>query len=149
MTLDKFNYIVSHAYQMGQIVKTETTQPPFCLEEVTNEMVDFEGYRVCYQDKHFLWMEEIRTGLPIKEQDCTAFDVQSMNDNELTQLVKDAQKVLRQREIEQANIAINEFNKAWQKLKAFGEVRLRVSATGEKHFHTTVNKMTIDILPLT
>lgn len=142
MTLERFNYIVDHAYQMGRIASSQ-----FHANEVHNEIVEFEGFNVCYQNKGFLWMET-KEGKAIKKEDCTIFDVEEMSDFELEQLMKDAQKVMKKRQIEEATKAMDEFTRAWEKLKQFKEIRIRVSATGEKHIHTTVERLGLEFLPL-
>lgn len=148
MTVEKFNHLVHNGYTFGVVVERKNVVPPFsCGNEVTNEIVEFEGYKICYQDKSFLWMTD-KEGNAIKREDCTMFDVNEMDDEQLALLMADVKKTLKKRQLEQASKAVFEFNKAWNKLKEFGEVRVRVSATGETHFHTTVERLSLEIMPL-
>lgn len=149
MTIEKFRHLVNHGYQQGKILTATHETPPFCVNEVLNEIVEFEGFQICYQDQKFLWMKDA-DGKAIKEEDCTFFNmVEELDNYQLALLIKDAQSVMKKRELEAATQAIEQFNKAWNNLKKFGEVRMRVSATGEKHFHTTADKLKIEFLPLT
>lgn len=147
MTIDKFDEIVAKASTQGKLMREWQEEAPFSADLTTNEIYDFQGVRVCYQNNRFFWMEENETGKIIKREDCTTFDIASMSIDEIYQLTNDLQKEVKKRQVEQATKAIDKFNQAWQELKQFGEVRIRVSATGEKHFHTTVNKLGLEFLP--
>ena len=148
MTTERFRDLICSAAIKGKLVKREKVFLPFGCDDAENELYEIEGYHVMLQDHKFLWMEEIATGKTIKEEDTTKYDIAGMTNTELDRLIKDAQKVMRQREIEDANKAIDNFMKAWQALKPFAEIRIKVSATGEKHFHTTIERLDLEVIPL-
>lgn len=148
MTIEKFRHLVNNGYRDGKIITATHETPPFALNEVLNEIVEFEGFQICYQDQHFLWMKDAN-GKAVKEEDCTFFNVEEFDNYQLALLIKDAQRVMKEREVEAAKQAIEQFENAWKRLKEFGEVRMRVDATGEKHFHTTVDRLKLEFLPFT
>lgn len=147
MTRTKYNQLVSQAMTQGELVEHTTTESPFsCGEDVEVSVYEIEGFRVVFKDNTFAYMMQF--GVVIHNEDLTEFDVDEMQDSELEQLIKDAQRTLKNRQLAEAKKAIAKFEQAWNELKQFGEVRLRVNATGETHFHTTVDKLRIDVLPL-
>ncbi len=147
MTIAKYNRIKNRAFQAGKLITREPFQGPFSLEEQVKEIFEFEGYKVCFIDGFFNWMTD-ENGCSIDEKDCVENELENLTNEQLQQMVLDAQKILKQRDEEQAKIAIAKFEEAWKEFKKFGEIRLRVNATGEKHFHTTVDRLTIQVLPL-
>ncbi len=147
MTIAKYNRIKNRAFQAGKLITREPFQGPLSLEEQVKEIFEFEGYKVCFIDGFFNWMTD-KNGCSIDEKDCVENELENLTNEQLQQMVLDAQKILKQRDEEQAKIAIAKFEEAWKEFKKFGEIRLRVNATGEKHFHTTVDRLTIQVLPL-
>lgn len=148
MTTKQFDRIASEARLQGKLIYDGAIEP--CSSNGENEheeIFEFEGFNVIYRDGEFLTLEDATTKEVIKRGDCTEYRVDDMTNEELEQLVKDAQKVIDNRQKAEARKAIREFETAWKKLQMFGEVRMRVSATGESHFHSTVDKMRISILP--
>lgn len=147
MTIDKFRHLVGNGYQKGKILTATHETPPFCVNEVLNEIIEFEGFQICYQDQKFLWMKDA-DGKAIKEEDCTLFDVEELDNLQLALLIKDAQNIMKKRELEEAQKAVDEFERAWKRLSKFKDVRLRVQAEGEKHYHTQANLLKLEVLPL-
>lgn len=145
MTLDKFDWLATQACKVGKFISKCTVSGWGSEEE--EEVYELEGFLVTYRDDRFFWMND-KNGNSIRREDCTTFNVSDMSNDDLKKLVSDVQKVIKKREMEGALKAINEFTTAWDQLKKFGEVRVRISATGEKHFHTTVDKLGIEFLPL-
>lgn len=149
MITAKYNELINIAPRKGKKIKDKTFWPPFGLEEVHLEVFSSDGYEVAFHDGKFVWMKEEATGKIIQEQDLTSlFDVERMTDTQLALLISDANKVISKRQREKAQEAVNQFVKAWENLQQFGEVRLRVEPVGEKHFHTTVDKLKLEILKL-
>lgn len=147
MLISKFDEIVAKARTQGRLLREWQEEAPFSADLTNNEIYDFQGFRVCYQNNKFFWMEENETSRIIKREDCTTFDVEQMSTEEINQLASELQKEIKRRQVEQATKAMNKFKQAWNELKAFGELGIRVSATGERHFHTTIERLELDFLP--
>lgn len=148
MTVTKYNELINKAPYNGKLIEDKMVSPPFCLEDVHLQVFSYDGYKVAFHDGGFLWMEEEATDKAIQKEDLTSFDVEEMTDAQLALLIRDANKIIGKRQKEKAQEAINQFIKAWENLQRFGEVRLRVEPKGEKHFHTTVDKLKLEVLRL-
>lgn len=148
MTIQQFNHLRMDAHLYGTCVSQQEASHGFSCELGETETIfEFEGFKVCYVGNDFLWMEEIATGKVIKEQDCTKNDLEEYSISELEQIINDANKIIKQRQNAEAQIAIDNFVKAWKELQKHEQVRMRVNGN-KTHFHEHVNNVTIQIMPL-
>lgn len=149
MTIQKFWELVNLGQIKGKLVKTEHDCSSSSGHDILLEVFELAGYKIIYQNHRFLCMKEIATNKTIMERDCTSFEVENLDNDKLEQLIKDAQKVLKQREQEKAQEAIENFIKAWKELKHFKDVGLHVMLDDKSHYQTTVGQLKLGILPPT
>lgn len=148
MTIQKFWELVNLGQVKGKLVKTEHDCSSSSGHDIQLEVFELAGYKIIYQNHRFLCMKEIATNKTIMERDCTRFEVENLDNNELEQLIEDAQKVLKQRTQEEAQKALDNFTKAWKELKHFSDVGLQVMLDDKSHYDTTVGRVDLGIFPL-
>lgn len=148
MTVTEFNRIAHDAHIYGILLDRHTREPLFgCGEEIQVTSYEFQGFICEYEDSEFSSMTNKETGEIIKRENCTTHNLDGYSINELQQIVEDAQKLIKYEQNKKAQVAIDNFIKAWQELQKYQQVRVRVQGA-KTHFHDTVNNVKLTILPL-
>lgn len=148
MQISEFDKIVHDAHLFGVCVNQYQKETMFSCGETKNVTeYEFQGFLVGYEDGEFFTMQDKETGEEIKRENCTTHNLNGYSTAELEQIIKDAEKLLKLERNRKAQIAIDNFNKAWKELQRHSQVRMRVNGN-KTHFHDNVNNVTIQIMPL-
>lgn len=149
MTKTRFDYLVNNACACGCLVDTSIvmiTNNPECMATKT---FHFEGFAVTYQEGHFLALQDLKTGKYICENECTTVEVQEMRDQDLQELIAEAQKELKARELKRVKTVKKVLGETRKQLRGYGDVRLCIEADGRAPFNTTIGQLRLKALPPT
>lgn len=151
MTRELYNKLIKEAQKRSQpSERLEVEQPFSCGTMDTVFLYHVDHYTVKSVNGEFIGIVDNHTQEFFTYEKTTVFDFADYDENELEKLIKEAKAEAVKRQQMKIQDKIDGFNQAWQMLKQFPKVRMRVTIKGKDgtHQHCEIGDLELQVLPI-